>query len=743
MTNQHPGKHRSLPTISAYGAIFIALVLLLLGGITVISLYQLDSSHKLIHRNFQTAARQELQQALQALQTEMLYSSQELASWDEARQNLSDSTYYIYWRESRALSAGVMRRTPDALALFDKSGSPLSKTATVDIPPKPPSLTPEIFAVKHDHRIMLYSLFPIWGDSAQRELLGYGSLGVDLLKAWQSGQGLNHIHQASLELDVAEGVSVSLPQLGAHLRYQLRESTELNGMEKLLKNSLYQIAAVVALLSGLFYLSLISLLARPLQRMSKHIDALRDGRGGYLADSYREGALPIAELEKIRSSLNDYQKRLDDLHIHLESKNTELWSLAHHDLLTGIHNRRAFEDDWQETLSLAEGKAVDVSFILFDCDHFKAINDTYGHSVGDLVLQGITESLQRALRSGDRLYRLGGDEFAMLLLGAAPAQAIKAAERCMEEVYAHNFSDSGVKEPVRISIGLAHVLGTDIEALNALQKCADIAMYYAKRPDHSKIAVYADTMVSNSSALVSNWVANAVYEAIARKRPLEMHYQPIVHLPGTEPAYYEALVRIREGDELIMPGSIFPVVESRRLEAEFDIAIIEQISHDLSQGLIPAHTGVSINISGPSIILNNVLERLEKLTPFLASYKIVLEVTETALITQITRASSNLTKLREAGFIIALDDFGSGYSSLMYLSSMPVDLIKFDISLIQALNEDDRQGMIVENLARLISKAGYDLLAEGIETQEAFDKVKKLGFSHAQGYYLGRPEKLG
>lgn len=742
MANQHPDRRLSTPTITAYGAIFIAVVLLLLGGISAISLYQLDSSRNQIRQNIQIVARQELHQALQALQTGFLHDSQALADWDEAKQNLSDSTYYNYWRESRALSAGVLSSPLDALALFDKSGNPLSKHSTDDIPPQTPSTNPTIFAVNRGQRVMVYYLFPIWGDINQKELLGYGSLGVDLIKTWQSDQSLKYIHPASLKLDLPAGSGVSLLDLVPHLRYQLREPPALADMEKLLQNSLYQIAAVVTLLSALFYLSLVSLLGRPLQRLSQHIDALRDGRGGYLTDSYR-GALPIAELEKIRNSLNDYQKQLDDLHGHLESKNTELWSLAHHDPLTGIYNRRAFEDDWTHALSVAAGKPVDVSFMLFDCDHFKAINDTYGHAVGDLVLQGIAESLQRALRSGDRLYRLGGDEFAMLLLESAPAQAIKAAERCMEEVHGHNFSVTGVKEPVRISIGLAHARGSDTEALNALQKQADIAMYYAKRPDHSKIAMFADNMIANSFALVSNWVANAVYEAIARKRPLEMHYQPIIRLPGSEPAYYEALVRIREGDELIMPGSIFPVVESRRLEAEFDIAIIEQISRDLAQGLIPSRTGVAINISGPSIILTNVLEQVEKLIPFLASHKIVLEITETALITQINRASSNLARLREAGFTIALDDFGSGYSSLMYLSSMPVDLIKFDLSLIRSLSEGGRQSLIVENLAHLISNAGYNLVAEGIETQETFDKVKALGFSHAQGYFLGRPKKLG
>ena len=123
-------------------------------------------------------------------------------------------------------------------------------------------------------------------------------------------------------------------------------------------------------------------------------------------------------------------------------------------------------------------------------------------------------------------------------------------------------------------------------------------------------------------------------------------------------------------------------------------------------------------------------------------YKLVLEVTETALITQIGRAAANLDQLRKIGFVVALDDFGSGYSSLRYLANMPVDLVKFDISMVRCLEKRDRQSNIVENLARLIREAGYELVAEGIETQETLNKVTELGFSHAQGYFLGRPEEL-
>ena len=151
-------------------------------------------------------------------------------------------------------------------------------------------------------------------------------------------------------------------------------------------------------------------------------------------------------------------------------------------------------------------------------------------------------------------------------------------------------------------------------------------------------------------------------------------------------------------------------------------------------------SGVSINLSGPTIINKNIPEWLAAFRPLLTDYRIVLEVTETALITQVAIASEHLSQLRDQGFEIALDDFGSGYSSFRYLASMPVDTVKFDISLIRSL-ADDSQRRIVEHLVAMISEIGHRLVAEGIEDEDTLESVRQAGFTLGQGYFFGRPSE--
>lgn len=726
-------------SVKTYGMVFIVLVTLFFSLTSWLMLNKIQSIQSGIESNSQRAASAEIAQALQQLTKELEQSAHALASWDETRQQLSDPIYYGYWRDNRALQGGIVPDYVKAVELYSRQGRPLG--AVLQGMPETVTRLPNTTVTKKGGRDFIFLTQPIQDPEVRGQVSGYAVLKIDFLPALLSAQRFRYADAASIVLSLHEGETIQ-SDLGGRVLYTVLPNEEMAALLEFLTRYQLQIALAVLLLSWVFYLALSTLLAKPLLRLSQHIDTLRDGRDGLILESLG-GGLPVKELEKVRNSLNDYQHELEVMHTSLDQKNTELWTMAHRDPLTGVFNRRCFDEDWKMLLSVASGHRVSVSIMLFDCDHFKPINDTYGHHAGDQVLKSIAQILQNTLRGGDRLYRLGGDEFATMFLDADVPQVDEVAKRCVDAVDQFDFLTLGIKEPIRISIGLAHAESIHAENLASLQKQADVAMYYAKRPGHGKIARYTEDMAQDGNALLSNQVINAVFGAITDGSCLEMHYQPVVNLEMRKIDYYEALVRIRGDQELIMPGAIFPVVEGRRLEAEMDFAVMATVLKNLRDGLIPAGSGLSLNISGPAIVHPQIRERLAEFAPFLSNYNLVLEITETALITQLQKASANLNVLRATGFKVALDDFGSGYSSLGYLANMPVDIVKFDITLIHSLEHgDERQGSIVASLATMIRKAGYFIVAEGLENQQMLGNAGRLGFSHGQGHFLGRPSRL-
>jgi diguanylate cyclase (GGDEF)-like protein len=727
-------------TIKTYAIVLIALIALISGIMGWVIQHKLDTIKRQANTLHADAANEELSYSLYHLLNDVRQKAERLSFQEEARQQFLSPSYYGYWRDNRAMGSGSAPTYLQAIELYTQQGASLAATPAKEMPAHLSLQDLNGFLAVQENRDYLYVFYPVYAieGNSDSAILGYIGFKLDFMSAIREGQRFNYINMSSLSLDLNGQEHLPLSQLITRLNYTLFPDPESAALARTIKAFQLQVLLVAIGFAVLLYILLDTLLAAPLHRLSQHIDALREGKSGLLTGLFTRG-LPVAELEKVRHSLNDYQSKLEEMHQSLNEKNDELWLLAHRDPLTGVYNRRGFEDDWQHVLSVSGGHRLEVAMLLFDCDHFKAINDTYGHQTGDQVIQAITHTLQTSLRQGDRLYRLGGDEFATLFLDIEADLVFQTAQRCVEAVSLCDFSALGIKEPVRISAGLASASGSDTESLASLPKQADIAMYHAKRPGKQKIAVYDESMNNDFGALFSTGITHAIFEAISKGDALEMHYQPVVSLSNGEVDYYEALVRIRDGDELIRPASIFPVIEARRLEAELDLAILGRIEKDLELGRIPAHSGISLNVSGPGVISQKIIDKILSLGRFLEHYRLIVEVTETALITQIHQASVNLNTLRRAGFKIALDDFGSGYSSLGYLANMPVDIIKFDISMIRHLDAGGQQGLIVENLAHMVVKAGYTVVAEGIETEATLRKIMQSGFSSGQGYLFGRP----
>jgi diguanylate cyclase (GGDEF)-like protein len=729
----------------------IALVLVIgllcvAGLIGAFAAYQTRSVSEDLARSNREAAQSELAAATERLFRRVASQADKLAHWDETRQQLVAPEYYAYWRDQRVYASGMLSRLYARVGLYYPSGKPLAPNPATH---KMPAHLPADIGMnqlrnwlgKEAGAIVFYQAFPVFGDEQRRSLLGYGLIRVDFMSELLSREDFNFADMSSVKLSLEPGDTLAPQNLFSRLDFNARDDRNQLRFQTIMSRTLLALFAVLLVAGLLGYLVYNRLLMRPLHLLSQDIDAMQQGR--FDPGAARARAMHVAELEAIRRSLHDYQLRLRELHGSLEHQNREFRSQARQDALTGCHNRRAYEEDWQRLREELKSVPQGVAFLLFDCDRFKTINDTYGHAKGDRVLSIIADALVMALRANDRLYRLGGDEFATFLSRTTPVQARQIAQRCQSLIEAANFTDLGINEPVGISIGVAFCGADQLARIDELPKQADIAMYTAKQPGRTRIALYGDDTERASQTLVASRETSALFQALTSPGMVEMHYQPIHGLPERQVGYYEALARIRYRDELIMPNAFLPVVSSRRLETEFDLAVLRQVDLDLTSGQLPPGMGVSINLSAQSISHPEVVSLLLELSRHNASHPLMLEITETSLITQMTEVRTYLDLLRTVHFRIAMDDFGTGYSPLRYLVDLPVDVVKFDISLVRKLGEDSRAGQVVADFARMMIDAGYALVAEGVETEAALAKVASLGFAHVQGYLLGRPMPLG
>ena len=729
-----------IPSITHYALLLAALALVTLAGFGLYTWYQVDQLREEVRENGREAARQELASALDHVRTQATQQASRFARWEEVRQQLGTPQYYAYWKNHRMHQAAILAdRVVDA-RIYDRDGVALPDSDAIHLPGaiEPPPPAPR--AVRGDSEPSLLIIEAIPALTATDPPPGYVGLKSRFLDSLREGHVFRYINPESIRFDFGEQHAIPATELIRYAQFDLRPNPMADQVEELLSGAVINLGAILGVITLALFATLVYLIVRPLRHISGHIDRLRQSSGGLVLERVG-GVLPIAETEKIRESLNSYQARLMDVHSSLEEKNREFWRIAHHDALTGVRNRRAFEESWDTLPRLATRHTYPVCFALFDINHFKAINDSYGHQVGDAVLQAVARNIDEVLRDGEHLFRIGGDEFAAILLDCDRSGARSLGERCLERIRHTDFTQFGVREPIKVSIGMAVATDNDEQSLLTLQWQADVAMYKAKRPGSPQVVIFTPELAKDAQGLYSNWVNNAVYDAVTQGTGIRMSYQPVIALDEGHPSYFETLLRIEHQDEVIGPADIFPIVEARRLEVDLDRAILNRLLRDLRSSQIPAGFGISINLSGPTVVNAGITQWMEAFVPFLQDRQIILEVTETALITEIGQATENLQKLRRQGFLVALDDFGSGYSSLRYLASMPVDTVKFDISLIRTLDNPD-QHQIVESLVQMISDAGYTTVAEGIETAEQLTRVRNLGFNFAQGYYLGPPVPL-
>ncbi|MDJ0569562.1 MAG: EAL domain-containing protein [Pleurocapsa sp. MO_192.B19] len=481
----------------------------------------------------------------------------------------------------------------------------------------------------------------------------------------------------------------------------------------------------------------------PRQWQSEEIELCRNITA-QLAIAIEQGLL----YQQVKQSNEQLQKSNKQLKL----TNQRLQQLALLDPLTQIFNRRYFDRQLNlEWRRLKRNEPSSLSLIMCDVDCFKIYNDTYGHQQGDKCLKQIANALANVIkRPADILARYGGEEFIIALPHTPQTGAIKLAESMRVAVKNLNIphANSTVDSVVTISLGVAHAISDSKNHPALLVEAADQALYLAKSRGRDCLAVYPGDISQSkqSQANEIEWI-NRIQEALA-KNLFSLYAQPITSLePNDDQQRFEILLRLTDEDDRVIPPNVFLDIATRNsLMPDIDTWVVDNLLKTLAESNSKnwQNHHFSINLSGASLNSKSFLDSLsQKLTDYhLPSRLFCFEITETVAISNLAKVSNFINSLKTLGCSFALDDFGKGMSSLSYLKNLPIDYLKIDGSFITELNHDKASKVMVEAINHIAEGIGLKTVAEFVENQAILDTVRDLKVDYAQGYHLGRPEKL-
>jgi diguanylate cyclase (GGDEF)-like protein len=422
----------------------------------------------------------------------------------------------------------------------------------------------------------------------------------------------------------------------------------------------------------------------------------------------------------------------------IAAREAQITDLAYRDALTGLPNRVLYTDRLDQALALAGRTGTPVAVLLMDLDHFKYVNDTLGHPIGDLLLREVTGRLQAVVRRAtDTVARLGGDEFAILLPGDRAPDARRVAEAILRVLEAPMTLEGHVVD-IGASIGVASYPEHGDESSQLLRH-ADVAMYAAKRGNLG-VAVWDDRYDKHGVERLS--LMSDLRKAVDEDQ-LVLVYQPKVPLYASDEHFVEALVRWQHPTRgLVPPVEFIPFAE----QTGYIRAITQWVlGHAVAQCAAWRNQGlpmnVSINISARDLMDAELPDRFAALLERegCAAQWIALEITESGILDDPGHAIRNLERLHALGCKLAIDDYGTGYSSLAYLRRLPVDELKIDKSFVTGMANDPGDAIIVRSTIDLGHNMGLVVVAEGVEDEATFEQLRALGCDTVQGYWISRP----
>jgi diguanylate cyclase (GGDEF)-like protein len=466
---------------------------------------------------------------------------------------------------------------------------------------------------------------------------------------------------------------------------------------------------------------LVPLLARATgQHASHHVAELADGR--FIAVSVQ----PMVNGGRVTTHHDITEQRRSE---------AKIAHMALHDSLTGMPNRALLNERLEQAL-VRTGRGEIVAVHILDLDHFKHVNDTLGHPVGDQLLQMAGERLRALVRDVDTIARMGGDEFAIVQVALSQApEATALAERVIAAL-CEPYQVDGHQMVIGTSVGIA-VAPTDGTNANQLIKSADLALYRAKADGRGTFRFFEPGMDAKMQA--RRCLEHDLRSALAN-RQFELHYQPIVDLASDTISGAEALIRWRHPEKgMVSPASFIPLAEETGLIVPIGEWAIRQACRAAAQW--SSELRIAVNLSPaqfrspglPTVVMSALA------TSGLAPHRLELEITETVLLQDSETTLAILHQLRDFGVRIAMDDFGTGYSSLSYLQRFPFDKIKIDRAFIKDITDSASSLNIVRAVAALANGLGVDATAEGVETQQQLEAIRSEGCTEMQGFLFSKP----
>ncbi len=417
---------------------------------------------------------------------------------------------------------------------------------------------------------------------------------------------------------------------------------------------------------------------------------------------------------------------------------------ASHDALTGLINRREFDNRLAAAVeSIRADGGCRHALLYLDLDQFKLVNDTCGHPAGDLLLKQITGVLQSRVRGEDTLARLGGDEFGILLQNCSLDQALRVAEMLRQAIRDYRFTWQEGVYAVGVSIGIVEIT-RDTPTVANVMSAADVACYAAKDQGRNRVQLYKPDNVPERHREMQ-WVSKLT-RACDEGR-FEIFYQPIVPIGEHrhEREHFELMLRLRdESGALVLPAEFIPAAERYNVMPSIDRwvvgQVLDQLAYRSGSGVKPFT--LAVNLSGTSLNDERFLEYLiaELGARNLAPGAMCFEITETAAISNLGNVVHFMRELKTRGCHFALDDFGSGLSSFMYLKTLPVDYLKIDGQFIENVVRDPVDRSMVEAIGQIGRAMGIQTIAERVESVEVLRELGRLGIGFAQGYHIAEPK---